>query len=102
MKGMSFALLLVVTAIVIIVVALVVITIFTGGLGSVGSITEMKNQCRMSAQTTCAATGQLPADWKVRNKQVEYGSGVETTSCEMELSGCDCVNKELTQPCYVN
>ncbi len=93
MKGMSFALLIVVTAIVIIVVALVVITMFTGGIGNMSTLTGVESSCRTAAEASCRATGQLPVDWESRNKIVIVGDTRDSKSCKEipGLTNCQCV-----------
>ena len=76
MKALSTTIIIVVTAVVILVAALVVLTIFSGGIGTVSTLTNFKTQCITQCQLTCKL-GALPPTWEMSvNVQ-----GIGPTSC---------------------
>lgn len=96
-KGMSDTLAVVVAAIVILITALVIITIFSGSISPVGGIVEARSNCKIQAQTSCAAAGQLPETWNTpthRVDQVTYPCSrlVACTRCDPVTRTTECTD----------
>ena len=85
MKAMSTTLVLVVGAVVILVTALVLLTIFGSGITPLGSLSNFQNQCRISGESSCETTKQLPLTWSI---SVSVGDSKE--SCESALNCKTC------------
>jgi len=93
MRAMSHTLVIVVSVIVILVAALVVITIFGGGVQQVASIAQAKALCISQASASCAATGQMPPNWRAKSVRLPDG---ELVSCY------EAVIRDGTQDCVCN
>jgi spore coat protein U-like protein len=88
---MSFALMIVVAAIVIIVVALVMLTIFGNSMVQVGSIASVESSCRMTAESTCRTSNAPPLDWNTP-KAVSVNGKTELRTCAQLVGTCPCEN----------
>ncbi len=92
MKGLSETMYIIIAVIVILIVALVVLTIFRVVPTGISSIAEARSNCQITAQSTCAAIGTLPATWSSADKQTDQG----LLSCRDLLSTCACSNRVLS------
>jgi len=93
MRGVSAALVIVVTVIVLLVVALIVLGIFTRGTTHVSSYFELRGMCQQQGAAMCAASGQLPPTWAV---EVQTAEGA--TSCLKLLNCNDCKTCGFSTP----
>ncbi len=86
MKGLSTALTIVVTVIVLLIIAVVIVTIFGSAILPVSGLAEARNNCKLQAEASCSATGQLPATWTVPTqryeRQLNSCSGIFGTICD--------------------
>ena len=93
MKALSTTILIVISAVVILIAALIVLTIFGGGMQNVVTLTQAKNLCLASAQSSCTATGNLPATWYIPTMNVQDDQGrITQKSCHdiKGLENCVC------------
>ena len=92
MRGISAALVIVVTAIVLLIIAVVVITIFGSAIAPFGGLTTAFNNCKLQAEASCAATGERPATWDI---------GTQRVSNNVNLISCSAVYRQAgaTAPC---
>jgi hypothetical protein len=73
MKGLSETMYIIIAVIVILIVALVVLTIFSNVPTSVSTIADARNNCRLTAESSCAATGTLPVTWSTPSHRTDQG-----------------------------
>ncbi len=94
-KGLSTALVIVVTIVVLLVVALVILSLFGGTTARLGDLTKFRNQCVLEFSTSCTATGNPPPTWSLPREIVEGGETISKT-CAAEFSTARCENRQST------
>ena len=80
MKGLSTALVIVVTAIVLLIIAVVVVTIFGSAIAPVGGLATAFNNCKLQAEASCATTGQLPVTWNTPTQKTRPDGPLQSCS----------------------
>ena len=93
-KGLSTALVIIVTIVVLLVVALVILSLFGSSIGTLSTLTEFRNQCVTEASATCTATNSLPPTWQLP-RSVREGSTIVQKICAKEFTVVTCVNRNL-------
>lgn len=93
-KGLSTALVIIVTIVVLLVVALVILSLFGASVGTISTLTEFKNQCITEASATCTATNSLPPTWPLP-RSVREGSTTVQKVCADEFPNVECINRNI-------
>ena len=92
MKGLSETMFIIVAVIVILIVALVILTIFGNTITRITPIAEARQNCQITAESTCASIGTLPITWGAPSENTDQGM----VSCADLLPGCACSGQVLS------